>query len=57
MRERKVTMSEREKEMLIKATNALYSLSCRVDSKMEERRLEKLAESLEQVIEDYSEEE
>lgn len=49
-------MNEREKEILIKAANALYSLSCRVDSKMEERRLEKLAESLEQVIEDYSEE-
>ena len=50
-------MNEREKETFIKVINALYSLSCRVDSKMEEHRLEKLAESLEQVLEDYSEEE
>lgn len=50
-------MNEREKEILTKAANALYSLSCRVDSKMEERRLEKLAESLEQVLDDYSKEE
>lgn len=49
-------MNEREKEILIKAANTLYSLSCQVDSKMEEHRLEKLAESLEQVLEDYSEE-
>ena len=49
-------MTEREKEILIKAVNVLYWLGCRVDSKMEERRLEKLAESLEQVLEDYSEE-
>lgn len=48
-------MNEREKEILIKATNALYSLSCRVDSKMKERRLEKLAENIEQVVEEYGE--
>lgn len=48
-------MNEREKETLLKAINALYSLSCRVDSKMKEHKLEKLAESLEQVLEDYSE--
>ena len=50
-------MTEREKEILTKATSALYSLSCRVSSKMEEHKLEKLAESLEQVLDDYSEEE
>lgn len=50
-------LSERNKEQLTKAISALYSLSSQVDSKMEERRLEKLAESLEQVLEDYSDEE
>ena len=49
-------MSEREQEILTKAASALYSLSCRVDSKAEERRLERLAESIEQVLDDYSQE-
>lgn len=49
-------LSEQNKDKLIRAVATLYSLSCQVDSKMEERRLEKLAESLTQVIEDYSEE-
>ena len=47
-------MSEREQEILTKAASALYSLSCQVDSKMEEHRLEKLAESIEQVLDDYT---
>lgn len=51
-----MTLSERNKDKLLKAVATLYSLSCQVDSKMEGHRLEKLAESLAQVIEDYSEE-
>jgi len=47
-------MTEREKETLTKAASILYSLSCRVNSKMEEYRLERLAESLEQILNDYS---
>lgn len=47
-------MNEREKEILTKAADILFSLSCRINSKAEERRFQRLAESLEQVIEDYS---
>lgn len=47
-------MTEREKEILTKAADVLFSMSCRIDSKAEERRFQRLAESLEQVVEDYS---
>ena len=50
-----MTLTEQQKDKLLKAIATLYSLSCRSDSKMEERRLEKLAESLSQVVDDYSE--
>ncbi len=50
-------MTEREKKILSDAADILYSLSCRVDSKMEEYKLEKLVGSLYQVIEDHSDEE
>lgn len=49
-------MTKREQETLTKAASILYSLSCRVDSRMAECRLERLAESLEQILEDYSKE-
>ena len=49
-------MNSREKEILMKAADILYSLSCRTDSKLKEKDYENLAAVLEEVVEEEYEE-
>ena len=49
-------MTGREKEILLKASDILFSLSCRTESKMKERKYEDLAAVLEEVVEEEYEE-
>lgn len=48
-----ITMREREKEILTKACLTLSTMSCRAENGIEEKRLEKAAEMLEQILDDY----
>lgn len=48
-----ITLSERERDIIMKASLTLSTLSCRAENGMEERRLEKASEILEQIIDDY----
>lgn len=48
-------MNSREKEILMKAADILFSLSCRTESKMKERKYEDLAATLENIIDEEEE--
>lgn len=48
-----ITMNEREKDILSKAYYILFTFSCNAENRMEERRFEKVAEMLEQILDDY----
>ena len=47
---------ERERELLVKASDLLYSLSCRTTSKREENTLQNLAYGIDTILYDNDEE-
>ncbi len=48
-----ITLNEREKEIIMKASLTLYTLSCRANETMEAWRLEQAGKTLEAILEDY----